>query len=246
MKAFAKIGDFLGEMLFPKHFKCVFCECELPSKNPSLTCALCNQNLPYIGEKFCEICGEKLNSLATHCLVCKNRQRQFDLARAPFLYEGMISNAIVKFKFQNARYLFEPLSTYLAKCYYENQLQADVVVCVPMTEQKQVQRGYNQAEQLAKHFAAYTNLAFEPSVLKKIKNTQNQVDLSFEQRANNVKGAYFVTDRTKVKNKTVVLVDDVLTTGATAEECAKLLKKAGAKKVFVLCLARTSVQEQKN
>lgn len=243
MTIWAKVTSFLSEMVFPGHYKCLFCGKELPAKTPTLTCEECGKKLPEVGEKFCLTCGDKITSLANYCMVCKNRTRQFDMARAPFLYEGAISHAIVNFKFHNAKYFFKPLSAYLAKCYYEHDMQADLMLCVPMTEQKQMQRGYNQAAMLAKYLSDYIHVPFDEKLIKKIKSTSNQVDLSFEERSDNVKGAFLLTDRSKVKNKVVLLVDDVLTTGATSEECAKLLKKAGAKKVLVLCLARTHVRE---
>lgn len=234
----------LSELIFPSNFKCIFCGKELDTKVSTCTCENCVKKLPFLTGHKCRKCGDKIDSMAEYCIICKDTKRHFDVAYSPFIYKNQISASIIKFKFENAKYLFKPLSTYLAKCYYENNIVADIVVGVPMTEEKQKQRGYNQANELAKNLAKFVNLPYDELTLKKIKNTDRQVDLEFEQRSKNVCDAFWVTDRKTFKGKDVLLVDDVLTTGATCDECAKALKKGGAKKVIVLTLARTHIEKK--
>lgn len=232
-----------SELVFPSNFKCVFCGKEFDKKVPTNTCENCLKKLPYLTGNRCKKCGDVVNSMAEYCLICKNKKRHFDVAYAPFVYEKQISACVIKFKFENAKYLFKPMANYLVKCYYENQISADIIVGVPMSEEKEKQRGYNQASLLAKNLAKTVNLPFDEHSLKKIKNTSRQVDLAFEERSKNVKDAFWVSNRKTFKGKNVLLIDDVLTTGATCDECAKVLKNAGAKKVVVLTLARTHIQK---
>lgn len=233
-----------NELIFPSSFKCIFCGKELDKKVSTCTCEDCLKKLPFLTGHRCKKCGDKIEGMADYCMVCKDTKRNFDVAYSPFIYKDQISACIIKFKFENAKYLFKPLSTYLAKCYYENDITVDIVTGVPMIEEKEKQRGYNQANELAKNLAKFVNLPFERSTLKKIKNTNRQVDLEFEERSKNVRDAFWVADRKTFKGKDVLLVDDVLTTGATCDECAKALKKGGAKKVIVLTLARTHIQKK--
>lgn len=244
MNKVAKFFEYIAEIVFPSTFKCVFCSKELNAKIPTCTCEECEKKLPYITGKTCKKCGDVINSMSDYCIICKDTKRYFDIAYAPFVYKNQISAAIKKFKFENAKYLFKPMSTYLAKCYFENAITADIIAFVPMTEEKQKERGYNQAGELAKNLAKYIGLPYDENTLQKVKNTPRQVDLVFEERSKNVKDAFWVTDRKTFKDKVILLIDDVMTTGATCDECAKALKKGGAKKIIVLTLARTHIEKK--
>lgn len=240
-----KLFEFLSEILYPQNIKCVFCGKDLPKKVPTNTCPDCLENLPFAQQtKTCLKCGDKVLSLAEFCDICQSKNRHFDQARAPFFYEEPISFAIKKFKYENAKYLFKPLATYMANTYYQSEFNPDFIVFVPMFEKKERQRGYNQSFLLAKNLSDIVGVQVLQNYLIKIKKTKKQVELAFEDRTKNLKDAFKVTDKAKIKDKTILLIDDVLTSGATADECAKVLKKAGAKKVLVLTLARTHINNK--
>lgn len=233
------------EILFPSDYKCVFCSSELNIKTPTLTCEKCEKTLPKLDVKnVCEKCGDLLVGDGKICLVCKDLKRNFDIARAPFLYDGKVRNSIKNFKFEGAKYLFKPMATYLSKTYYECGFEADLIMPVPMTEKGKKSRGYNQAEELAKQLSNFILLPLDVKNLIKHKKSGKQVGLGFSERSKNVKNCFKVLDKKQVKGKCVLLVDDVLTSGATCDECAKAVKKAGAKKVLVLTLARTHISER--
>ena len=107
-----------------------------------------------------------------------------------------------------------------------------------MHKLKKSVRGYNQSELVANEIAKQMELPFEKTVLIKTKNTKVQSTLTKTQRIENVKNAFFVTDTTKVKDKKVVLIDDIYTTGCTVNECSKVLKQAGAKEICVVTIAK--------
>lgn len=227
------------EVVFPSDFKCIFCSKELPTTLPTRTCQECEKKLPYIEGKVCLICGEPIKALSNYCLICKEKVRYFTIARAPFEYSGQIANVIHKFKYENAKYLFKPMASFMAKTYLENNFQPDLILAVPLYRSREKIRGYNQAKLLAQELSKIVNCPFYEDVLIKQKNTQAQADLTFGERQENLVGAFKVFKKDLIKDKTILLIDDVLTTGTTANLCSKELIESGASKVFVLTLART-------
>jgi ComF family protein len=113
----------------------------------------------------------------------------------------------------------------------------DLIACVPMDKMSLMKRGFNQASLLSEGLSKALDIPFAKDLLKKTKNTQEQVTLKKHQRFINVKGAFCITEINRVNGKIILLIDDVFTTGATVNECSGVLKKAGAKSVSVLALA---------
>ena len=122
-------------------------------------------------------------------------------------------------------------------------LPVDVVTFVPMFPSKQKKRGYNQAELLAKELCKIIEINLDNKNLARIKDTSTQTELSFSERQKNLENAFKVENKQAFKGKVVLLVDDVLTTGATANNCAKELKRVGAKEVYVLTFATTELEK---
>ncbi len=236
----------LSNLVFPKHIKCVFCNSELSAKTPTETCENCYKNLPFKNQaNLCQKCGDRAEGVANICLTCKSTVRHFEKAISPFFYESQIRTAVQAMKFSNAKFLFAPMASYLAKEYYKQNLNVDFVVFVPMYVTALKKRGYNQSQMLAQEFAKITNLNVLGGLVEKVKNTSRQTELSLMHRHTNVKDTFKVFGKALAKDKQVLLIDDVLTSGGTASEISKVLIKAGAKKVFVLTLARTHLKESK-
>jgi len=120
-----------------------------------------------------------------------------------------------------------------------DDLVIDCVLPVPLHLYRLIQRGYNQSEMLAKYVGKYANLPLYKNVLVRNRFTKSQSNFNARGRVGNIKGAFSVKDVECIKGKNILLIDDVYTTGATVEECAKILKRAGAKKVYVATGART-------
>jgi ComF family protein len=129
------------------------------------------------------------------------------------------------------------LSTYLIDMSKDNHIQGDLVVPIPLGNQRLRERGYNQAALLARPFALALGLPYRPHALKRVRETRTQVGLSITQRQKNVEGA-FKADPDIVTGKSVILVDDVMTTGATLDEAGRVLQQAGANRIVGLSLAK--------
>ena len=238
-----KIYNNILDVIFPKNFKCIFCNSEIFNENPLATCEECDKILPFINGKYCLRCGCKINSMADYCIKCKDTVRFFDQAKAPFEYDEPISNTIKKFKTANARYLAEPLATYLTKTYYDSGWNIDKIMCVPMYPAVERKRGFNHAKLLAQTLSKMIDIPFDDN-LQKIKNTAKQTEVDFIGRQTNLQDAFKYSGDCVGKN--VMVIDDVMTTGATMNTICFELKRKGANKVYVLTVARTSENRNKN
>ncbi len=161
------------------------------------------------------------------------------MARSCYEYKGKIVTLIHNLKFNNAQYLAEDFSKDLCKLYKTEKYSCDIVIPVPMTQARLKSRGYNQAGLLANGLSKLINLPYDENNLLKIKDTKSQVGLDFSERKNNLIDAFKTKDKKFFKGKRVLLVDDIFTTGATIECCARALKKGGASQVFVITVAHT-------
>jgi ComF family protein len=195
----------------------------------------------------CEICGERVSTeLATEnqiCPACKESRPHFIKAAAYGAYDGELRELIHLLKYARVEPAAGVLGQKLAEAIQKLSTDADsiLVVPVPLHRSKLRQRGFNQAELIAR--AALKNngfrCEFRADVLERTRPTVSQIGLTRSQRVGNIRGAFRVRHLSKVVGRKVILVDDVLTTGTTASECARILGKAGAEKVWVATVART-------
>jgi len=150
-----------------------------------------------------------------------------------YKYEDIIRNVLIKYKFQNKPYLYKTF----AKMIINNKKicgflkKYDIIIPIPISNKRKIQRGYNQSYLISKQIAKCTNLKCESKCLIKQKNTIEQSKLNKEQRKTNVQGAYKIISKEKLINKSVLLLDDIYTTGSTVNECSKILKRIGVNKV---------------
>ena len=213
------------------NFTCDVCSCEIFGKER--LCKSCLQALPRNNGEICLCCGRA--ELQTGlCIECRAHRPDFDMARSAFEYEGSAASMILRLK-DGQRYLAETLAEFLLPL-LEDYADADALCYVPMTRSSEEERGYNQAELLAKHLSDWSEIEVLHCV-KKSKETESQKTLNYQKRKSNLKGVFRVEDKKKIQGKNVVVIDDVLTTGATANELARCLKKAGANRVYVLTVA---------
>ena len=232
-----KLREFLAHTIYMKDIKCLFCGKELDRDSRYCACDECLSSLPFLNGKVCKKCGEPIKSQARYCMRCKNHvDRGFDKARATFLYDGKIKDAIINLKYFGNKYYAEYLSSFLFDLYLKENYQADVVIPAPMSKKGFKARGFNQAELLCDAFVK-NGIEVNSTCVQKVLETENQVKLDFKERQTNLIGAFKVVDKNAVRNKNVLIVDDIFTTGATVSEIAGVLKKAGAKNVdvFTLC-----------
>ena len=204
-------------------------------------CENCLSTLNYNNKRICYKCGVEITGAGSYCIHCKDSENSYDFARAPFNYTGTIKNLIYKLKYSNAKYLKNYLGYFLVDEYIKAGFNADIVIPVSMSEERRKERGYNQAYLLCEKLQEVLGLEVSDEILIRHKDTPHQTNLTKKERESNLKDAFKVIKKDKIKNKNILLVDDVFTTGSTAEWCSKELKKAGAKNVFVLTLAHVSL-----
>jgi ComF family protein len=161
--------------------------------------------------------------------------------RSWVVFKAPIKHALHELKYKNRRWLGEALAIHLAPQIEKTGWEFDVLIPIPLSQQRRAERGYNQVEQLAQPLSWIGGWNYRPEALSRVKHTQSQVSLSAVERKSNVKGA-FSADAKLVSGKTVLLMDDVITTGATVSEAASALKSSGAQKVYAFSLARALKQ----
>jgi ComF family protein len=230
----------LLDLLFPP--ACAACDSRLRASAPGAFCAPCAESLEPLLPPYCTRCGEPFGGEGpSHpCLRCLRKPPAFDLARAPFVYGGALREAIHRYKYGGAWDLGRHLAPLVAPGAPDLDPRGfDLVVPVPLHPRRLAERGFDQAVPLARAVARESDLPLRPRALRRLRATAPQAGLVGEARRANVRGAFAVARPSEVAGRRVLLLDDVVTTGATARACARALREAGARAVGVLSLART-------
>lgn len=217
--------------------------CRVPIEVQGGLCAECWSGLRFITKPFCQSCGFPFAHEMPAGMVCGSCHRHppaFDQAKAAIGYDSKSRPVILSFKYGERTQGLKTLAGWLKIAGAELLEEADVIIPVPLHPRRLFKRRFNQSALLAHALGDASAKAVDVFSLKRRKNTRSQGGLNARQRHQNVKAAFLVPadKRPHIKGKRVVLIDDVMTTGATVENCTKALKAAGAKKVFVLTLAR--------
>lgn len=198
----------------------------------------------------CPYCDKLIDMNETECSVCRGKfpdvphirkLAQGNVCVSPFVYDGTVRDAIRSLKFRNcvfnAKSLSGQMCRILQKLYGDEDI--DIVTAVPMSRSSKRERGYNQAELLAKETAKLLGKPYE-ELLKKVKKNLVQHELNGEDRKRNVIGVYAVTDKRLITDKRILLVDDICTTGSTLSECCKVLLECSPADIICTCAAETS------
>ena len=230
----------LMDILFPR--ACAGCGTEAGDEALYL-CWDCLSRLSVIHSPLCRICGNPVEGAVEDnfvCLSCVRKKPFFNIARSAVRYTGVIQRLIQDFKYQSATWLSHDFAELMIACAkaYLSETDIDAVTSVPLYHAKERERSYNQAFILAKGVTKYFHKPLVKNILCRIRPTQSQTHLTYFEREANVKNVFAVKKANLVKGSSILLIDDVMTTGATVNECSRVLKKAGAEKVSVLTLAR--------
>lgn len=232
-------GKVISELFFPSDIKCIICGDDLPEKSRYGVCDRCKMSY---NNKFCLRCGRAMKNMADYCDRCQSEAPPFDIARAPFVYEGDVRTLVHRMKFGSAKYLAPFMAQYMADCYFESGFRADLVTFVPMHPKRIKRRGYNQAEKIAAALSALIDVPLFPT-LERIKATKELAKMKRKERAEEIEGAFALRESDRsVKGRNIVIVDDVFTSGATSGECVRALKKAKCGKVMVLTFATARIK----
>lgn len=234
-----KFFQGLMDILYPK--TCLSCKTRLITE--VLICPDCASKIRKNIPPFCTRCGrhlEKKNLNKNICPACLKTPLHFDRAFSPCIYEGVIQDLIHQFKYNNKQFLGPVLAKLMNEFIREYGISLDFIdqiIPIPLNSTRMREREFNQSEILSRHVAEELKKDVFKDLLIRSRNTLTQTGLKNNQRLENVKGSFRVMNKELVKGRNVLLIDDVLTTGATASEAAYTLKSAGTNIVFVLTLA---------
>jgi len=214
----------LVDLVFPP--SCLSCR----RVGPRFLCASCASSFPWI-TAMCTRCGRPVVRDVSDCTDCRDPRPAFRIARAPAAYRGVARDVLMSFKLGGERRAARPMARMMARSVRD--LEADAITFVPASRTSMAERGFNTAHELARALAPLVRTPFT-GLLRKTRETADQAALGRDQRRRNLAGAF----RAGHAPGRVLLVDDVMTTGATADACARALRAAGSIDVMVLTFAR--------
>ena len=210
-------------------------------------CSDCLAEIHWIEPPFCSVCGTPFVSqeVRSHpCSSCLTKRKYFTMARALGAYHGSLQEAIHRWKYQGKATLTPFLGQWMTEGLYRywDPKRLDLLIPVPLHKQRLRERGFNQALLLVKELSHRTGIPYRKRILQKVRPTLPQVNLSGVEREKGVRGSFEIVRKEELEEKTILLVDDVYTTGATVNECSKVLLAAGAERVDVFTLAHALIR----
>ncbi len=236
--------EFLWDTLnFFFQAECKYCHNRLHHLSERYICRACISQIEFIKEPYCDRCGKILaqsfvNMGRCLCRQCQNNDRHFIQARAVAKFKGVMRESIHQLKYYKRVGLSKTLGLLMAEYEVNQRPPYEVIIPVPLHFRRLWQRGFNQAELLAGQMGKKFNLPVVSNSLVRIKYTHSQVGLKKKERLKNILGAFQIKGEKKLIGKSVCLVDDVFTSGATVRECSRVLRESGVKAVYVRTLAR--------
>lgn len=225
----------LPDFIYPR--RCPVCD-KAVKPFGSLICEECVPKIKYVKAPYCPKCGKELkDARAVFCHDCAHREHAYDRGMALFAYRS-VSDSIYRFKYRGrqeyAAYYGERVARILGKKILE--LHPDALVPVPIHAARKRQRGYNQAEVLAREIGRLLRIPVETKLIKRVHKTKPMKDLSAQERQNNLKKAFKIL-KNDVKLSTIVIIDDIYTTGSTVDAMTATLRMAGIKNIYYAALA---------
>ena len=223
------IGRVVLDLVYPP--RCVLC-----GAGGGFVCQSCESRLPLADGQRCSRCWAPLSH--GFCAACDESRPLFDSLRSRFIYEGDARRLVHAFKFKDQTALVEELGRMMAESLVKEALDSEVLVPVPLTGMKQRQRGYNQSQVLAREIGRIRGIAVEELLERQGRSGPQSQAGSAGERRENVMDAFRLRKGRRVSSRSILLVDDVVTTGATLSACARVLLEGGARRVDAVTLAR--------
>lgn len=222
------------QLLFP--LRCPVCD-DIVRPYGAKICVSCREKLKLLTPPWCMQCGKKLYTDGYLCKDCQRKKHKYLRGRALYEYESA-APAIYRFKYGKRReyadYFGEEIARFLGK--FIRQCNPDALIPVPLHAKRMRHRGYNQAQLLAEAMGRYLEIPVYGNLIKRVKNTEPLKHQNAAERENNLKKAFNIAQN-DVKLDTVIIVDDIYTTGSTMDEIADALRQHGVKKVYFIALA---------
>lgn len=247
MRQKRSLGQLLGstcdgvlDLIYPR--SCEVCGAPV-GRDSGRICWDCLASFDIITDPFCSLCGDPADGRIEHeytCSSCLRRRPYFDMARSAARCRGALRTSLHAFKYEGATCLardFVPLLSACVNTHY-SRISFDALSFIPLYPKREKKRTYNQARLLANGLAANLDLSVLSACLYRVRSTLMQTELTASARRVNVRGAFKAAQGDWLEGRNLLLVDDVMTTGATVNECAKILKRAGASAVYVVTVAR--------
>lgn len=241
-----EILHFVNKIIFPK--RCVFCDTLLPfTKNEIYICEKCKSHIEFIGNNFCHKCGAKIdNSNKLYCTSCINNQKNinsnYNYGLGLCRYNDATKESIHRLKYLNRPEYAEFYGKIIAKKYYNliKNMKLDCFIPVPLHKNRLLKRGYNQSELLANNISDYlknkgVEINVRNDILYRKNNTNSLNKLDANDRQKELNNAFYSKTIDDIKN--VCIIDDIYTTGATIESCARVLKDSGVQNIYFLTIA---------
>lgn len=231
--------EAFASLLYPPH--CTQCKADVARR--AYLCDACARKAKRIVSPFCMVCSQPFDGSIDGtftCANCEHRNLHFDCAVSAYRSRGVVRDLIHRFKYQHHFYLRHPLADWLAETLEDPRIQTrtfDAIVPVPLHATRFREREFNQAEVLAKMIARRTGVPVLND-LRRTRNTTTQTRFDRAERMENLRNAFAMRHNADVQSKHLLLVDDVLTTGSTVDECSRVLRKAGAATIRVITVAR--------
>ena len=240
-RLFARSAKLVELALFPSF--CKVCRALLETPGEKVLCPTCLDKIRAHRSSYCLCCGRFFEGAGEPhlCLACIRERPPFAVHRSCGLYQGELKDLILLFKYRGYEILGRPLGRFVFESLNgEESLWwgVEALIPVPLHPKRKRERGFNQARVLAKELSRLKGLPLEDLVLRKMKNVPPQTSLERDERMKSVRGVYAVSKREKIQGKTILLVDDVYTTGSTLKECSRELLNAGAKEVRAITIAQ--------
>lgn len=234
------VDSFL-ELIYPEKNTCFICEAYDDSIGEKYICRDCEKRIKKLISPLCSKCSKPIDysSSVIFCQECMDTEKYFEVSKSPYAYEGLIKRAIYSYKYYNKPYFYKLFGNLLVQYMKEiNYTYFDFIVSVPLHSSKMRTRGYNQSELIAKFISKNLSIPYVDA-LKRTKKTLKQSEQSKEERRKNLKDAFEIKKSPKkIIHSSVLLVDDIYTTGSTVSECSKVLLNYGVSKVYVITIAR--------
>lgn len=234
-KIYLKFKNKSVEFIYPR--RCISCESIFEFSEEEFICFKCSEKFKNLKSKRCQKCGRVINRDGK-CRICNEKGNiYFDKGFSVFIYKGEIRESVKRFKYSGL-YRYGDVYGKIMRDFAKNNIEMkyDYITGVPLHISKFISRGYNQSDILARFLGKAFGIESK-SLLKRVKNTKPQNNMDRLNRRKNIKNAFKMKKNAEVKGKDILIVDDIFTTGATINECAKVLKRAGARKVdfFAIC-----------
>ena len=199
-------------------------------------CPECQARVPRINKPFCETCGIPTQG-STNCEKCKLNPPAYQMMRSWAVFDSPIQNALHAMKYRRNIGLGESIAIQMVDFVRSLNWPIEITIPVPLGKKRLIERGYNQVALVARPLAFRLGLKYESDALQKVRETRSQVGLTVSQRHENVQNVYWA-DTNIVNGKSILIMDDVATTGSTISACTEALLSAGVREIYVLTIAR--------